>query len=83
METMWLEFLESLGLWLINVKNAIMSLFREEYCVVGSTSDVQCGIPYENEMIRALDCRNLTVNPAYQQGGKPSDGVKVLSVGKC
>lgn len=64
---MWLEFLGSLGLWLIDVKNAIMSLFREEYHVLGSTFSVQCGILYENETLRALDYRNLTVNPAYQQ----------------
>lgn len=76
-----LEILGSLALWRIDGKDAVMSTFREEYHVLGSTLDFQCDILYESEMITALDWRNLTVIEAGWTA--PLDGVRMLSAGKC
>lgn len=53
-------------MWLIDVKDAVMCMFREEYIVLEITLNVQCGILYENDMIVALGWINLTVNPVNQ-----------------
>lgn len=78
---MWLEILGSLALWLKDGKDTVMFMFREEYHVLGSTLDFQCGILYENEMIMVLDWRNLTVNASGWTA--PLGGVRILSSGKC